>query len=377
MNYTVLVSSPYTSLIETVKRYFYTAGYKEQFSLIGVKTKDETLGILKNNAVSLLILDEEISSIVELLEYIRKIPLFGNKPVILLRSFGNIQIPSDISDFVYKPINGNEIVKKSTQVMDKFYEQNRLIDEIFSQTKEHKKMVSKIQSEHIQQMNLIKDRMLLIFTHELKTPLNAIINFSSYISRGLQKNTSPKRIEKYIELSKLLEANAKVLLGEINTLLDIAKIKENKLIFNPVSLNLKEIVDDLMKNYELLYKKRVSSSLEDVVMEGDRRSFMHIFENLFSNALKYAFSKVEVCLSQDSDSFYMIVEDDGAGIKEDQKSKVFELFEQSEQTVLNRQKEGTGIGLYIVKILCEHFNYKIELSDSPLGGARFCISGKK
>ena len=333
------------------------------------KSYKDTLTMLDENAVSILQVDslsnQEDDS--KFIEDIRSKILFQDKPIIMfVESLKYSFKIAGVSSFLTKPLFDKKVHSTIIESLQKHYEQDILIKELFSQTQAHK-----------EELTLMKDRMLLIFTHELKTPLNAIINFADHINRGLQKPLSRKKVDRFTELSEIIKINGEVLLNEINTLLDIAKIKEQRMVFNKESISLTEIISHLVHNYRLLYNKEVIDNIDDVTIVSDKKSIIHVFENLYSNALKYSRSKVEITLNEDDERFVLTIEDDGLGIEESQREKIFEIFEQTDETVLTREKEGTGIGLYIVKLLSEQFDYKVEVSTSYLGGAKFSITGKK
>ncbi|MEA3354224.1 MAG: HAMP domain-containing sensor histidine kinase [Campylobacterota bacterium] len=343
-------------------------------------TTNEALELLEHDLYSLLIysLLEDKEQNDKFVASVRSKQLFLDKPIIsIIPNNKYFHTVLGVTDYIVKPLEFEKTKTLILNVIEKHYQQNILIEELFSQSNIHKKEVTKIQQKHEEEISLIKDRMLLIFTHELKTPLNAVINFADYINRGLQGKLTRKKIDRYIELSEIIKINGEVLLDEINTLLDIAKIKENRMVFNIDTVDLNSMINHSVYKYKMLYNKDVISSIDEVTIQTDKKSFEHIFENLFSNALKYSTSLVKVSLNSDNNKFILIVEDDGEGIEEDQRSKIFEIFEQTEETVLTRKKEGTGIGLYIVKLICDHFQYNIEGGKSKLGGAKFTISGIK
>ena len=366
MTYSILIVSNNDKYIQIIKDGLLSEKHSSDIDILISKNIDNALELLSKDIVSLLILDTELET-PKSIELIKQKPLFLNKPIILIANSTEDTIKRyDITNFLIVPLKKEKVESIIINTLDNYYKQDKIINKLFSQKKEHK-----------QEMILTKDRMLLIFAHELKTPLNAIINFAGHINRGLQKNITRKKIDKYIELSELIKVNGELLLSEITTLLDISKIKEHKMNFTIEKIALNDILDHIIYKYKLLYSKNVLSSIDIVEVTGDKSSFIHIFENLYSNALKYSKDKVNISLTQDEENFYITIEDDGIGIKHNEYKKVFELFEQTEETVLDREKEGTGVGLYIVKLLCDKFKYNIEISTSVLGGAKFCISGKK
>ncbi len=113
---------------------------------------------------------------------------------------------------------------------------------------------------------------------------------------------------------------------------------------------------------------------EESKLSSDPLRLAQICENLLSNAIKYGKGQIEISLNFDSDSFGFIIEDNGDGIAET--TKVYELFEQSDDDTMTRTASGTGVGLFIIKEICDRLGYTIEISNSPsLGGAKISIMG--
>jgi len=338
--------------------------------ILFAKEKTDAIEILKNDIMSLIILDSSVDNIIndQFVKQIRSSKFFDQKPIIsLVSSYDEIKTKYESTNIILKPIDMDKLLDEIRKILAKEYVNQSLTSTMFNQTKQHK-----------QEMSFLKDRMLLLFTHELKTPLNAIISFSDHINRGLQKKEiSQKKIDSFIELSKLIKVNGEVLLNEITTLLNILKIREDKMHFSYENISLNQLIVNTTENYKLLYEKQINMSIKETFYKTDLNAFKHIFENLYSNALKYSNGKINISLEDFDDRFELIIEDDGKGIEEENKKTVFELFEQNEQNPLTRQREGTGIGLYIVKLLCEKLGYSISISDSTLGGAKFTLIGRR
>ena len=220
--------------------------------------------------------------------------------------------------------------------------------------------------------------MIAIFTHELKTPLHAIINFSEYIHKYIHKELTPKRIEKIADLAHKINANGLAQSAQIETLLDVSKYKAGKIVFNKSFIEPKRIIDSIVKRYQSLYEKEVTFQLENISMMWDKKAFHMLFENIFSNALKHSTSKVHVRFHRiEKEQFILSIDDDGDGIKEDERSKIFGQFEQLDAAVLERKKAGTGLGLYLVKLILDNCDSNIDVGESELlGGASFKIRGR-
>ncbi len=299
-------------------------------------------------------------------------------PIILITANTEISsfieaIDIGINKFLIKPINLDklseslsDILNELTTTKDKVRFENlshTLEDELDTKTKE---------------LNMFKDDMIAIFTHELKTPLHAIINFSEYIYKSVKKELTQKRIDKIGDLAHKIYSNGLAQSAQIETLLDVSKYKAGKMVFNEVAIKPEDIINTIIHRYQSLYNKEVTSNLEHVDIIWDKKAFIMMFENIFSNALKYAHSKVHITFKKiDNEYFSLIIEDDGDGIKEEMRKVIFEQFEQIDTAMLERKKSGTGLGLYMIKLILDKCNSKIEVSNSTLlGGASFEIEGR-
>lgn len=237
---------------------------------------------------------------------------------------------------------------------------------------------AKLEASYQTDLEHTKEKLLMIFTHELKTPLNGIIGFSSYITRAFEKPLTPQKIERCFSLSQKVESLGRVLLSHVNSLLDLAKLKDGKIKFHYQKSSLKGIIDEFCDTYEHIYEdKEIQIDAKRIVISTDRSMMTHIFENIMTNALKHSKTKIKITLKEDEQYFYFVVEDDGEGVGKKMEKKIFELFEQGEEISLTRDRSGTGIGLHLVKRLCDVMGYTIAVEDSQiLGGAKFSVIGK-
>lgn len=249
------------------------------------------------------------------------------------------------------------------------------------------KMKRKINDQEMQaqqqsKITEAKDSFLILFTHELKTPLNAIINFSKYLLKHVSSDTIDNiPLSKRQHLLEQINESAQRMLGDVSNILDISRIKSHKLTYNLTSFSIKEVILEVIANHTALAEEnRVDITFKDdgsvPFITSDRVRVHQILANIISNAIKYSFGTVYVFLASTGSSVEIIVEDDGRGIKD--KEIVFELFEQSGNGLLKKEKKGTGIGLNFVKLLCEDLNLQYRLEDSyDLGGLKFILTKSK
>ncbi len=231
--------------------------------------------------------------------------------------------------------------------------------------------------EHIKEVNKIKDSFLTVFTHELKTPLNAIINFSEYVKKHLLKENFKKR-DKLVEQVKEIHASGWHMLDMITNLIEAIKLRDSKIELNISSFSLNNLIQRALLKYgdDLKDIRVIESYKTECIIACDEERMLQILNNLISNAVKYSRGVIAITLKSNHKEFVLEVLDNGDGFLN--KKNVFLLFEQSSEDDMTRTAKGTGVGLYIVKSLCDKMGFKIELLKSKkLGGARVVIRGKK
>jgi len=230
---------------------------------------------------------------------------------------------------------------------------------------------------HAKELNNVKDSFLTIFTHELKTPLNSIINFSEYIMKHLAKEEFQKK-DRLIDQVKEINNSGYFMLDMITNLMEAIKLKDGNIKLQIEKMNLNTSLELIVNKY--LDKEVTITIKNDTDKEyyfySDELRFKQIFTNVISNAVKYASSEVEIIVKADDKKFTIEVIDNGKGFSDI--SNVFDLFEQSDANSMTREASGTGVGLFIVKQLCDRMSYNIELGKSlTLHGASIVIEGKR
>ena len=235
-----------------------------------------------------------------------------------------------------------------------------------------------LQRKHEKDLIKAKDTFLVVFTHELKTPLNSIINFSEHISNQLKKENFKKR-DRLLEEASIIKESGMEMLANIENLLDASKMKDGTLEATLTTVYLGDILDTIEVHFKDIVKKNSSKlmvkCIENCKIETDYEKLNKILSNLISNAIKYSNGKIILSVKCKDDNFEILIEDNGEGIEDT--SKVFELFEQGDRDTMKRETKGTGVGLYVVGMMCKLLHIKIELSRSKrLGGLCVRLSGK-
>ncbi|WP_423130300.1 hybrid sensor histidine kinase/response regulator transcription factor [Gaoshiqia sp. Z1-71] len=205
--------------------------------------------------------------------------------------------------------------------------------------------------------------------HEIRTPLSLI----KLPLERLSEENAGTRGSKYLAV---INRNVDYLLHVANQLLDFQKIENQgaNLDLRPHSLHelVRELHDQIGYSAAL---KQIDINLllpeNDVVAAIDREKIYKILINLVGNAVKHARTKIELHLEIFDDHFEIRVVDDGPGIPDQEKKKVFEAFYQSDNP---QSSPGTGIGLAFSKSLADNHHGQITVKDNEWNGASFVLS---
>ena len=240
----------------------------------------------------------------------------------------------------------------------------------------HDNVVTRTQNlEYIKEQNLkileadrVKNEFLANMSHELRTPLNAIIGFSEALKLKIFGSLNDKQSE-YIDD---IHASGVHLLNMINDLLDLSKIEANKMELHKKKFNLINTVNEVISVVSAIADKKdifikLDTSCYDIEILADYRRFQQILYNLLSNAVKFTPESglVEVGVHKTEDDITIFVKDNGIGIHPDFHEKVFEKFQQVDNSYSKKQSS-TGLGLTITKELVEMHKGKIWV-ESELG----------
>lgn len=222
--------------------------------------------------------------------------------------------------------------------------------------------------------NRSKSDFLANMSHELRTPLNAVIGFSEIIKEALLGDQS---IEPYLGYAQDIHESGSHLLSLINDILDMSKIEAGKLELVDEHVDLDEAVDACMRLVkERAHQNRIllTTDLADDLpkLNCDLRKFKQIAINLLSNAVKFTPEGGTIntrIFIGDHGDLCLRITDTGIGISKDQLDKVLEPFGQAEAG-LNRQYEGTGLGLTLTQALTELHGGWLEIESETEGPAQ-------
>jgi GAF domain-containing protein/anti-sigma regulatory factor (Ser/Thr protein kinase) len=220
-----------------------------------------------------------------------------------------------------------------------------------------------------------KSQFLANMSHELRTPLNAILGYTELISDSVYGQPP----EKMRDVLNRIEGNGRHLLGLINDVLDLSKIEAGQLVLSLADYSLKDVVHGVFSAVEALAAEKRLAFKVEVAKDlppghGDERRITQVLLNLVGNAIKFTDQgEVVVRASVADGSYNFSVSDTGPGISEADQAKLFQEFQQADNSI-TRKKGGTGLGLAISKRIIELQGGRIWV-DSRLGqGSTFFVS---
>jgi len=216
-------------------------------------------------------------------------------------------------------------------------------------------------------------------SHELRTPLNSIINFTDMVIEDFDEmfSNDTMRKENREFLGRVLK-NSKHLLALINDILEYTKAEAGKITLEMDRVNVVPLIQNAFTNCrgilgEAPIDYRLEGDREALAVSVDKRRFFQILLNLISNAIKFTPSGFVVIRYYEKDDQIIIeVEDSGRGIPKEKLETIFQPFEQ-----VTLDDAGTGLGLVIVKKLCENMQIKLNVVSEFGQGTLFRLSLKK
>ena len=226
--------------------------------------------------------------------------------------------------------------------------------------------------QQLETANRHKSEFLANTSHELRTPMNAILGYSELIEDNIYGEVPPK----IREVLQRIQSNGRHLLGLINDVLDISKIEAGQLYLSVTDYSMKDVVTSVVSATEgLANEKRLAlRAILPATLptgEGDERRITQVLLNLVGNALKFTDEgEVEVRASAADGSFEVSVSDTGPGIPAAERERIFEEFHQLD-TSTTRTKGGTGLGLAISKRIIEMHGGRIWVESDVGHGSTF------
>lgn len=231
-----------------------------------------------------------------------------------------------------------------------------------------------IANDKAQESDKKKTEFIQNISHEVRTPLNAIVGFSQMLATESDTNLSE---EDRKQISHIINTNSEILNTIITNILDLTSIENGRYTIKENVVN----INDLCKSAIESVKHRKAEDVEMIfrtdmpdnyAITTDKTRVLQVITNLLSNAVKnteHGSITLGCSLNEQSGMVMFSVTDTGIGIKKEQQEKIFERFYK-----IDHFKPGTGLGLNICKAIAEKLNGSIGIDSSYTNGARFYFS---
>ena len=274
--------------------------------------------------------------------------------------------------------------KAETLERERLYEQLKLAsseleDKVTQATAELVRQNELLRRQHIQleQASALKSQFLANMSHEFRTPLNAILGYTSMLLQGVTggEMTPPQKRN----LGRV-DSNARHLMGLINDILDISRIEAGKMPLHATEFKVSDLIGEVMAEVEPIIARTKLKVETDVAttaakLFADRQKVKQIVLNLLTNALKFTPDGSVSVVARSratSDEISIAVIDTGIGIAPSDQEKVFEDFQQADNSP-TRQYSGAGLGLSICRRLADMMDGRITLQSQIGKGSTFSL----
>ena len=211
---------------------------------------------------------------------------------------------------------------------------------------------------------------MMAVTHELKTPIAVVtLNLET-----LQKRKLDEEKQQHIINTTLQEAGR---LNDLTTnILITSQLESGNYTPDKEKVNFSELVEKSVADFSNRFPNRIiKKNIEENIFISGEKLLLHLLvNNLLDNALKYSSREKSVCIELDTldEKIFLKVTDEGSGISDDEKKKVFEKFYRSGNEFVRKTK-GTGLGLYLCKRIAESHKAKIRLMNNEPAGCIFIV----
>ncbi len=231
-------------------------------------------------------------------------------------------------------------------------------------------------NRRLAEINRMKEIFLTTVSHELKTPLTCIIAYAEF----LRQDESAIAPEQRKTFSRILYDQANRLLDLVNDIMDLSRLEGGAVRLNLAPTNMNEVIESCVQTLETLavrkgirLEQRLAAGLPVIPLDASK--LRQVVVNLLNNAIKFTEGggTIEIATVQENGNVRIEVSDSGIGIPARDLNRIFDLFTRSD-VAINRNYEGLGLGLHLVKRLVELHGGRVWVESTPGKGSRFFFS---
>lgn len=355
----------------------------EQITYLFANSGEEALKTALQEELALILLDVQMPGMngYEVARYLRDISKTRDVPIIFVTAISADEahvtegFEAGAVDFLFKPLHPY-ITKAKVAAFVRYYLQKKELERANRRTQEINQELEQRVAERTRELTRVNkdlDNFVYTASHDLKAPINNIEGLIIALNEVLQSDDPDKE-----ELSAIMGMIQHAISRFKMTLLDLTEVARLQHQEEPAMerVHFEEILEDVKVNIKDLigrYNATISADFSNApAILFSRKNLRSIVYNLVSNAIKYSSPKrkptIEISTSRADDQIVFIIKDNGLGIRNEDKQKVFGMFKR-----LHAHVEGTGVGLAIVQRIVENSDGKIVF-ESELGkGSVFSV----
>lgn len=231
-----------------------------------------------------------------------------------------------------------------------------------------------IAKQEAEEASRAKDYFIASMSHEIKTPLNGLLGMLELLEDTKLDDNQRKIVE-------MAQGAGNILFSILNDILDFSKLEMGKLKYNPIEIDIKKIVEDVIHSFQYSARKKgikiYNEITESKIIKTDDSKLRQIFFNIIGNAVKFTDEgHVRIFLEENDNSICFSIEDTGIGIPKEKHDEIFKSFFQIENNI-KQKKPGSGLGLSISKKLAQLLGGDIIIESEEGKGTTFTICIKK
>jgi signal transduction histidine kinase len=212
-----------------------------------------------------------------------------------------------------------------------------------------------------------RDELISVMGHELRNAMSPLVLLATQFE--MMPTTDDMMKKKVAMLSR----NLNTFTGMLDRIGEVSQLRAGKLELAPAAVDAQDVVAKVCKDLSALAQAsrcELQCETTSVVGNWDRERLQQIVQHLVGNAIRYASgAPIEITVREDGDQLELVVHDGGPGIAASDRERLFDRFERKGA----RKSGGLGVGLYVVKALCQAMGGSVQLVDTPRG-ARFCVT---
>ncbi|MEM8781123.1 MAG: ATP-binding protein [Cyanobacteria bacterium P01_G01_bin.49] len=365
-----------------------------RIKVIEQKNGIDAIECLKNETFHCIFLDYRLPDYngLSLVKKLQSLDI--DTPIIILTGQGDEQLAVEImkagaSDYLSKakvsPETLSQIIRNAIRVyqaekeVERANKELRETNKILKQKNQELELKQKqiaFKNQELQKSSQLKSQFLATISHELRTPMNAIMWFSQML---LNQYPDPLT-EPQMDMMQRIYNNGKHLLHMINEVLDFSKIEAGKFNLSLSKFDLTNLVNLTIDELKSLAESKgidlkITSNITNPIIINDKNCLRRILINLVSNAIKFTDEgKVEITIEEmTTQQLTIIVKDTGIGIADEEIPYIFEAFRQGDRN-LTRKHTGTGLGLAITESLSKMIQGNIEVASQLGKGSQFTLT---